>query len=77
MTEPAPARRSITPRQILFGALVLLALIFVFVNGQDVEVDYILGSSTAPLWLVIILSGIVGGLIDRGLVVFGRRRGRK
>ncbi len=65
-----------TARQALWAVLVVLALWFVFSNGQSVEVKYIVGDTTAPLWLMIVLAIGVGMLLDRALVLRGRRKRR-
>ena len=65
-----------TPRQALWAVLGVLSLLFVFSNGQSVQVKYIVGDTTAPLWLVIVLAIGVGMLLDRGLVLRARRRRR-
>jgi uncharacterized integral membrane protein len=69
--------RRFSVRQVLLVAVVAIALWFALTNSQKVEVDYIIGSSHSPLWLVIVISILLGMLIDRSLVMVGRRRARR
>jgi uncharacterized integral membrane protein len=58
---------------VLGAILVILVVAFAVANGQDVNVDYLLDSTEAPLIYVILGSAIVGALADR-LLVWRRRR---
>lgn len=44
---------------VLLGAIVVLALR----NTQDVSVDWVFGDEEAPLFVVIVLSALLGGLV--------------
>lgn len=70
-----PAKR--TRRDILrIGVLVVLAVlitVFAVLNLKSVKVDWIFGSSKAPLIIVIVISVLVGGV----LTYLGERRMRK
>lgn len=68
--------RSFGVRQALLGAVIVIALWFALTNSQKVEVDYIIGSAEWPLWLVIVISVLLGMVIDRGVAMAGRRRAR-
>jgi uncharacterized integral membrane protein len=79
MADRAPdSERSRTEqtRQLLLGALVLIAVLFAVLNLDDVKVDLIFGSRKTPLIFVIVASLVVGAVIDRLLVRRTRRRSR-
>lgn len=67
--------RSIRTRQtirILVWIVALGALIAVVVsNSQDVEIDWVFGESTGPLWIVIAGAALLGAVI--GYVARWRR----
>ncbi|MEX0993314.1 MAG: LapA family protein [Solirubrobacterales bacterium] len=67
----------ISARQVLLGAVIVIALWFAITNSQKVEVDYIVGSAHSPLWLVIVISVLLGMVIDRSVAMVGRRRARR
>ena len=47
---------------VLLIALVVLA-IFVLMNSQKVEVDFLVGQTEAPLIVALLLAGVLGALI--------------
>lgn len=61
---------------ILSGVLVVLAVIFAVQNGDDVSVNLLWIDATMRLWVVIVVSLVLGALIDR-LVSIWRRRSRE
>jgi uncharacterized integral membrane protein len=77
-TPESPAKRSRTEetRQLLLGALILIAVLFAALNLDDVEVDLIFGSPEMPLIFVIVACLLLGALIDRLLARRTRRRSR-
>jgi len=56
--------------------LVLLA-IFMAQNTDDVSVEFLGWEFTWPLWLVVLVSAVVGALIWLGLGMIRRHRRRK
>jgi uncharacterized integral membrane protein len=59
---------------VLGAILVILVVAFAVANGQDVNVDYLVDSTNAPLIYVILGSAVIGALADRLLVWRHRRR---
>ncbi len=67
----APTRAERT-RLILAGVIAVLAILFAVLNVDEVDVNWILGTWSTPLIVVIALSIMVGAAL--GYLV-GRRRG--
>lgn len=67
--------RSIRTRQtiriLVWVVAVGVVVVFAAVNTQEVEVDWVVGDSTVPLWVVIALSALAGAMI--GYVARWRR----
>jgi len=59
-----------------FGGLGLLA-VFIRQNTEEVPVDFLFWNVTWPLWLVIILSAVLGTFVWIGLGILRRHRRRK
>ena len=57
------------------GAALLLA--FVLQNRQDVSIDFLFWTFTWPLWLLTIVSAVLGAVVWFGLGVLRRHRRRK
>jgi uncharacterized integral membrane protein len=68
--ERTPARRPDT-RQVLTAVAVVLLGWFAISNWQSVTIHFWLSTAKAPLFLVIVLSALLGGIVIR----FARRRG--
>ena len=54
-----------------------LLVIFMIQNTQDVTLHFLFWSFTWPLWLLILVSALVGALVWFGLGVMRRHRRRK
>jgi uncharacterized integral membrane protein len=56
---------------------VLLAVLVVFVvqNAQRVQVDFLFLHGTPPLWVALLVTALIGGLIGQ-VLEFGVRRRR-
>jgi uncharacterized integral membrane protein len=83
MNDPdlTPAKRpgdkpekSATARLAAATILGGVAAVFAFVNVDKVAVDWVIGSWKTPLIVVIVLSMLLGALLDRALVHRARRR---
>jgi uncharacterized integral membrane protein len=83
MSDPdlTPAKRpgdepEKTARTRLAAASILggVAAVFAFVNLDKVKVDWVVDSWQTPLIVVIVLSMLLGALLDRALVHRARRR---
>ena len=80
-SAPLPGEKKSSDRTWRFYAaivIVIVALIFILQNSQDVQVDVIFATTTAPLFFVLLLTfvagAIVGWLLPR---VRGRRKDEK
>ncbi|HEY6531663.1 MAG TPA: lipopolysaccharide assembly protein LapA domain-containing protein [Acidimicrobiales bacterium] len=58
------------------GGLALL-VIFMLQNRDDVDIDFLAWGFTWPLWLVILVSAVVGAFVWFGLGVLRRHRRRQ
>ena len=58
------------------GGLSLL-VVFMFQNTEDVTVNFLVFEFTWPLWLMVLVSALVGALVWFGLGVLRRHRRRK
>jgi uncharacterized integral membrane protein len=68
--------RSIDLRIAGAGVALVLLLVFILQNTNDTPVEWLVFDKTAPLWVVIVVSAIVGAVLER-LLIFalrGRRR---
>lgn len=61
------------------GSLIGIALLVVFMvqNTEDARLDFLVWGFTWPLWLLTLVSALVGALVWFGLGVRRRRRRRK
>ena len=61
-------------RLVLLGVLILLLLGFIIGNSNSVKVDFIFFHANASLIWVIIISVLLGVLLDRLSIVLAKRR---
>jgi len=61
-------------RLIVAGVALIVAVIFVVQNDNRVSTDFLFFSGTAPLWVVILLSILIGALLGQVVGVLARRR---
>jgi len=54
-----------------------LLVIFMAQNTEDVKLDFLFWSFTWPLWLLTIVSAVLGAMVWFGLGVMRRHRRRK
>ena len=80
-TEPSatpkakpPARKGQNTRVIAAASLGGVVTLFAVLNLDDVDVNWIFGTASTPLIVVILLCVALGMAIDRALVRRGRRR---
>ncbi len=67
-------RRNVNPKLVVAIVLVALLLLFGIVNGDRVEVDFLVTSQRAPLIVVIALSAVLGAVIGALVQWVARRR---
>jgi uncharacterized integral membrane protein len=76
-TSPTRSRREVA-RDVLVLGVVVVAIVFAVVNIDSVKVDWIVGSSSAPLIIVIAISVIAGFVLGwYGQRSGGQRRRRR
>lgn len=78
--EQRPAENKdggLSPSLIALIALGILAVIFILQNGSKKEVSFLMLDVRAPVWLVIVLSMVVGVVLDRLFGFWWRRRKAK
>ena len=56
---------------------IALLVIFMFQNTEDVRLDFLVWHFTWPLWLVVLLSAVLGAFVWFGMGVLRRHRRRK
>jgi uncharacterized integral membrane protein len=83
MNQPlSPSGQSSDRTKLSGGAIaslsgVALLVIFMLQNRDDVNVDFLFWGFTWPVWLVILVSAVLGGIVWIGLGVVRRHRRRK
>jgi uncharacterized integral membrane protein len=71
---PGDHKRTEQGRQLVFGALVAIAIVFALLNFHEVKVNLIFGSTRWPLILVIVGCLALGLAIDRAWIRYGAWR---
>jgi uncharacterized integral membrane protein len=72
--EPAGTSRDIAPRLILAGLALLAAVVFVAQNSTHVETKFLFLDFNARLWVVIVVSLLLGALLGQAVGLLRRRR---
>jgi uncharacterized integral membrane protein len=54
---------NVSAKQMLGGAALLLLLLWFVLNTQEVEVDLIVTTVTMPLFIALIIAGLLGALV--------------
>jgi uncharacterized integral membrane protein len=65
-------RRSLAPKQIASGGLVVVAAVFALLNLQDVPMHWIVGTTHTPLIVLVAACVLIGMAV--GFVVGRRQR---
>lgn len=66
-------RRRQTVRLVVFGVIAAALVAWALANVDDVEVDWLFATTTAPLVVVIALSAVLGVIL--GAILMPRRDG--
>jgi len=72
--KPTPRNRGELARRGALIALAVVVTLFAVLNLEEVKVDWIFGSSDAPLTIVIAISLLVGIVLTYGAGRLGRKR---
>jgi uncharacterized integral membrane protein len=71
--EGAPSSGGRGTRFWVVVVLALLGFVFIAVNFQKVEIDFIVGEARAPLVVALLIAGLIGFVIGLALPRFRRR----
>jgi uncharacterized integral membrane protein len=74
--EGIPQKEGRGPRFWLTIVLVAIGFVFIAVNFQKVTIDFVIGSTQAPLVVALLISGGIGFLIGLVLPRFRRHDDR-
>lgn len=82
MSEGPETYREIDQRRVVWLIVVVLVLVALFVfwlqNGETIEVEILFVSVQMPVWLLIVASMVLGGLLFKGIgFLWARRRGTR
>ncbi|HEY8546820.1 MAG TPA: LapA family protein [Acidimicrobiales bacterium] len=66
--------RDVTPRMVVALVALVAAALFVFQNGNRVKTTFLVFEGRQPLWLVIVVSVVLGMLLGQALGLLRRRR---
>ena len=61
-------------RLVLFGLALVLLIAFIIGNSKEVKVNFVVYHTSVSLNWVILVSAVLGVLVDRLAIALGRRR---
>ena len=61
-------------RLVVFGLALVLLIAFVIGNSKDVKVNFVFFHTSTSLIWVILISAVLGVLVDRLVIALGKRR---
>ncbi|MDQ2826766.1 MAG: LapA family protein [Actinomycetota bacterium] len=70
---PSSRRNPLSPHQTVALALLVLAAVFVVENRHSTTIRFLIPEVTAPLWLALFISGMLGVAVG---VLLTRKRDR-
>ena len=66
---PGQGRRlPFTPRQVVGLVILVLAVVFILQNRRQTVVRFLVPEATAPLWLALLISAVLGFVVGALLV---------
>ena len=65
--------RTVTPKMIIVGILVVVIIVLAAVNSQKITVDFVFDDFTIPLFLIIVGAALIGWVVGWFM---GRHRDR-
>lgn len=82
MAEDRETFQQIDQRRVIWLIVVVLVLVALFVfwlqNGETIKVEILFVSAEMPIWLLIVVSMLLGALLFKGIgFLWGRRRRRE
>mgnify|MGYP000563071098 CR=1 FL=1 len=69
--------RRVSIRAVIAGIVAIGAVIFIFQNQDDTRMEFLFFSGTVPLYLVIIISMVLGAVLGWFVGYMRRRRRRR
>lgn len=70
----AKRERDVAPRAVAAGLALLVAVIFITQNNQRVRTSFLFFDGHPRLWVVILVSLLLGGLLGQAVGLLFRRR---
>jgi uncharacterized integral membrane protein len=61
-------------RLVVFGLALVLLIAFIVGNSKDVKVNFVFFHTSTSLIWVILVSAVLGVLVDRLVIALGKRR---
>jgi uncharacterized integral membrane protein len=61
-------------RLVVFGLALVLLIAFIIGNSKDVKVNFVFFHTSTSLIWVILVSAVLGVLVDRLVIALGKRR---
>ena len=75
--EPMSSGMKVTPRMIVAGVALIIAVIFIAQNTDEVSLEFLWFDVRWPLWAVMTVMLVMGALIGQGIVYMRARNKRK
>jgi uncharacterized integral membrane protein len=72
--EPTPKRRDLRSKTVAAVAVAILLIAFGLSNRNDVPIDWLVGTTSTPLIVVIVVSAGLGAILGGLAVRRGSRR---
>lgn len=69
-------KKQVSPTLIGLVVIAILAVIFIVENGDPVDVRLIIPKVEMPVWVAIVISIVIGAILDRLFQAWWRRRRR-
>ncbi len=73
---PQGDKTRISPSLIIGIVVAILVVVFIVQNAKDSQVKFLFWDGTVSLWVVIVVSLILGAVLDRIVTWYMRRRSR-
>jgi uncharacterized integral membrane protein len=74
---PAGDKTRVSPALIIGIVVAVLVVVFIVQNAKNSQVKFLFWDGTISLWIVIVISLILGAVLDRIVTWFMRRRARR
>ena len=71
---PRGDKTALSPALIIGVVVGIFALVFILQNARNSQVKFLFWDGTISLWVVIVISLIVGAILDRIVIWWLRRR---